>query len=87
MKTWIDFDDAQVFAIPLVDSVGGVSVCEGMLIEGPQGWGEFSPPAGVSEEQAARWLERLAAVLQREQCDCSFDDARRAQGVPHPCFG
>ncbi len=56
MKTWIDFDDAQVFAIPLTDAVGGVSVCQGMLIEGPQGWGEFSPPAGVSEEQAARWL-------------------------------
>ncbi len=56
MKTWIDFDDAPVFAIPLTDRVGGVDVCEGMLIEGPQGWGEFSPPAGVSEEQAARWL-------------------------------
>ena len=56
MKTWIDFDDAPVFAIPLVDAVGGLTVCEGMLIEGPQGWGEFSPPAGVSEEQAARWL-------------------------------
>ena len=54
MKTWIDFDDAPVFAIPLVDAVGGLTVCEGMLIEGPQGWGEFSPPAGVSDEQAAR---------------------------------
>ncbi|MGI9123347.1 MAG: o-succinylbenzoate synthase [Mycobacterium sp.] len=56
MKTWIDFDDAPIFAIPLTDAVGGVSVCEGMLIEGPQGWGEFSPPVGVSEVQAARWL-------------------------------
>ena len=34
----------------------GSRVCEGMLIEGPQGWGEFSPPAGVAGEQAARWL-------------------------------
>ncbi|MGI9163011.1 MAG: o-succinylbenzoate synthase [Mycobacterium sp.] len=56
MKTWIDFDDAPVFAIPLIDAIGGVTVCEGMLIEGPQGWGEFSPPAGVAGEQAARWL-------------------------------
>ncbi len=62
MKTWIDFDGAPVFAIPLLDSVGGVSVCEGMLIEGPQGWGEFSPPAGVSEQQAARWLTAAIEV-------------------------
>lgn len=56
MKTWIDFDDAPVFVIPLTDAVGAVSVCEGMLIEGPQGWGEFSPPPGVTGQQAARWL-------------------------------
>ena len=56
MKTWIDFDDAPIFAIPLVDAVGGLTVCEGMLIEGPQGWGEFSPPVGCDEQQAARWL-------------------------------
>lgn len=62
MKTWIDFDSAPVFCVPLVDPVGGVSVCEGMLIEGPQGWGEFSPPAGVSEEQAARWLTAAIEV-------------------------
>lgn len=62
MKTWIDFDTAPVFAIPLIDPVGGVKVCEGMLIEGPQGWGEFSPPAGVSGQQAARWLTAAIEV-------------------------
>lgn len=62
MKTWIDFDSAPAFCVPLVDPVGGVSVCQGMLIEGPQGWGEFSPPAGVSEEQAARWLTAAIEV-------------------------
>ena len=56
MKTWIDFDSAPVFTIPLIDPVGTVSVCEGMLIEGPQGWGEFAPPGGCDERQAARWL-------------------------------
>ena len=56
MKTWIDFDDAPVFAIPLTDEVDGQRVCEGMLIEGPQGWGEFSPPRGVGDRVAARWL-------------------------------
>ncbi len=62
MKTWIDFDSAPVFCVPLIDPVGGVSMCEGMLIEGPQGWGEFSPPCGVSEEQAARWLTAAIEV-------------------------
>lgn len=28
----------------------------GVLVEGPQGWGEFSPPPGASDELAARWL-------------------------------
>ena len=49
----IDFDDAPVFGIPLID--GGV-VREGMLIEGPQGWGEFSPPADCDERELVRWL-------------------------------
>lgn len=61
MKTWIDFDAAPVFAIPLTDAVGGMDVCEGMLIEGPQGWGEFSPPAGCDDRQAAR---RLTAAIE-----------------------
>lgn len=28
----------------------------GVLVEGPQGWGEFSPPPAASDELAARWL-------------------------------
>ncbi len=62
MKTWIDFDAAPVFAIPLTDELGGVTVCEGMLIEGPQGWGEFSPPPGCDERQAGRWLTAAIEV-------------------------
>ena len=62
MKTWIDFDSAPVFAIPLTDELGGRRVCEGMLIEGPQGWGEFTPPAGVTPAQAGRWLTAAIEV-------------------------
>ncbi len=51
MRTLIDFDDAPVFAIP---AAGGVR--EGVLVEGPQGWGEFSPPADSDDALAARWL-------------------------------
>ena len=52
MQTLIDLDAAVVFAVPLRD--GGMH--EGMLLEGPQGWGEFSPPPGCPEDQLGRWL-------------------------------
>ncbi|MCV7178031.1 enolase C-terminal domain-like protein [Mycolicibacterium sphagni] len=56
MKALIDFDGAPVFAIPARDGYRGVNACEGMLIEGPQGWGEFCPPPASSDLVAARWL-------------------------------
>jgi o-succinylbenzoate synthase len=56
VNTLIDFDDAHVFGIPLIAQFGGVSIREGMLIEGPQGWGEFSPFDSCDDREAARWL-------------------------------
>lgn len=54
MKTLIDFDAAPVFAIPMHSRAGRPR--EGMLIEGPQGWGEFSPEDGRAHHVLARWL-------------------------------
>lgn len=54
VQTLIDFDRAPVFAIPTIEPVGGLTVREGMLIEGPQGWGEFSPLP--HEGTLTRWL-------------------------------
>lgn len=54
MKALIDFDNAPVFTI--APRTGFATGCEGILIEGPQGWGEFSPPRGSSEPVAVRWL-------------------------------
>ncbi|KMO83262.1 O-succinylbenzoate-CoA synthase [Mycolicibacterium chubuense] len=51
MRTLIDFDDAPVFAVPTAD---GPRV--GVLVDGPQGWGEFSPPPDCDDALAARWL-------------------------------
>lgn len=51
MRTFIDFDDAPVFAVPTASGVR-----EGVLLDGPQGWGEFSPPADADDALAARWL-------------------------------
>lgn len=59
MKTWIDFDGASVYAIPVTD---GPDIVEGMLIEGPQGWGEFSPPEEYDDRRAARWLTAAIEV-------------------------
>jgi O-succinylbenzoate synthase len=56
VKTWIDFDDAPVFEVPLTDEFDGVGAYQGMLIEGPQGWGEFSAPRDCDDAWAARWL-------------------------------
>ena len=56
MHAYIDFDSGPVFAIPARDGWHGFTGCEGMLLEGPQGWGEFSPPAAVAGVRAARYL-------------------------------
>ncbi|BBZ04409.1 o-succinylbenzoate synthase [Mycolicibacterium chitae] len=53
VQTLIDLDRARIFAIPLADGTG---VREGMLIEGPQGWGEFSPAESADPAELARWL-------------------------------
>ncbi|MEZ0340840.1 O-succinylbenzoate-CoA synthase [Mycobacterium sp. pV006] len=51
MRALIDFDVAPVFAVPTATGVR-----EGVLLDGPQGWGEFSPPPGANAALAARWL-------------------------------
>jgi O-succinylbenzoate synthase len=56
VKALIDFEGARAFAIPVRDSYRGFTACEGMLIEGPQGWGEFCPPRASDDLSAARWL-------------------------------
>lgn len=56
MQTLIDFDNAPVFAIPARDGYRGFAGCQGMLLEGPQGWGEFSPPGDGVDLRAARYL-------------------------------
>lgn len=56
MQTLVDFDTAPVFAIPVRDGYRGFAGREGMLLEGPQGWGEFSPPGTDADVAAVRFL-------------------------------
>lgn len=51
MRTLINFGDAAVFAVPTARGLR-----EGVLLDGPQGWGEFSPPTDADDALAARWL-------------------------------
>ncbi|BBZ76034.1 o-succinylbenzoate synthase [Mycolicibacterium anyangense] len=56
MQTLVDFDNAPVFAIPVRDGYRGFAGREGMLVEGPQGWGEFSPPGVDADLRVVRFL-------------------------------
>ncbi|UXA16036.1 O-succinylbenzoate-CoA synthase [Mycobacterium sp. SMC-4] len=69
MRTLIDFRDARVVALPTPD---GLRV--GVLVEGPQGWGEFSAPPDADDALAARWL--TAAM---EPSTVGWPDAVRGQ--------
>jgi O-succinylbenzoate synthase len=44
------------FAIPMRTKFRGITVREGALIEGPAGWGEFSPFPEYGPRESARWL-------------------------------
>lgn len=49
-------DTAIPFALPLHQPFRGLTRREGVLIEGPSGWGEFAPFANYDDDAAARWL-------------------------------
>ncbi|HEX4658002.1 MAG TPA: o-succinylbenzoate synthase, partial [Streptosporangiaceae bacterium] len=46
----------RAFAIPMTTRFRGITVREGALIDGPAGWGEFSPFAEYGPRECARWL-------------------------------
>ena len=46
----------RAFAIPMRTPFRGVTVRAGALIEGPAGWGEFSPFPEYGPAECARWL-------------------------------
>src|SRR5262245_50964694 len=74
MKTMIDFGEARAFSIPMTSRFRGIDAREGMLIEGPAGWGEFGPFAEYGDAEAASWL--TAAV---EACTVGWPDPVRGR--------
>lgn len=49
--------NAVPFSVPLKVSFRGVQHREGLLLEGPSGWGEFAPFVEYDDDVAARWLQ------------------------------
>ena len=56
MASEIDFDGAHIYAIPMTTRFRRITVREGMLIEGPAGWGEFCPFPEYGDRESAPWL-------------------------------
>jgi o-succinylbenzoate synthase len=46
----------RAFAIPMPTRFRGITLREGALLQGPAGWGEFSPFAEYGPRECARWL-------------------------------
>ncbi len=47
---------ARVVALPLVTRFRGIDVREALLLEGPEGWTEFSPFPEYDDHEASAWL-------------------------------
>jgi len=51
-----DPDRVHVVALPLRTRFRDLTVREALLVDGPMGWGEFSPFTEYDDPEAARWL-------------------------------
>lgn len=47
---------ARVVALPMTTRFRGVTVREALLLQGPEGWSEFSPFTEYSDAEASTWL-------------------------------
>jgi len=75
----VDFDGARVYAIPMRTRFRGITVREGMLIEGPAGWGEFCPFVDYDDQVSESWL---ATAI--EQCTIGWPEPLRDR-IPINC--
>ena len=57
-------DTAEVFAIPLYDKFRGITVREGILVQGPAGWAEFSPFTDYDDRACVPWLQAALDTAQ-----------------------
>ncbi|HEU0086544.1 MAG TPA: o-succinylbenzoate synthase [Pseudonocardiaceae bacterium] len=52
----VDFRRARYYAIPMAAPFRGLTIREGLLLEGTAGWGEFCPFDDYDDRESAPWL-------------------------------
>jgi O-succinylbenzoate synthase len=55
----------HIYAIPMTERFRGITVREGVLVEGPRGWGDVCPFDDYDDDAAAAWL---ATALEAAWC-------------------
>ena len=78
--TDVDLAGARAYSIPLTTRFRGITRREGMVVEGPAGWGEFCPFVEYDDAVSAAWL--ATAV---EQCTAGWPPAVRSR-IPVNCI-
>lgn len=73
---------ARVVALPLVTRFRGVEVREAVLLEGPEGWTEFSPFAEYGDSEASTWLAAAIDFGWAEQPTARRSEIRVNATVP-----
>lgn len=79
MLSEIDFANARVYAIPMTTRFRGITVREGMILQGPAGWAEFCPFDDYDDQVSASWLATTV-----EQCTVGWPEPVRDQ-IPINC--
>ncbi len=75
----VDFDGARAYGIPMRVRFRGIAIREGMLIQGPAGWGEFCPFVDYDDAESVPWL---ATAI--EQCTIGWPAPVRER-IPINC--
>lgn len=79
MLNEIDFGNARVYAIPMTTRFRGITVREGVILQGPAGWAEFCPFDDYDDQVSASWLATTV-----EQCVLGWPEPVREQ-IPINC--
>ena len=74
---------AYAFSVPLTHRFRRVDHREGLLIEGPMGWGEFAPFIGYDSKTSARWLAAAIESAYGEWPAIAIPQAAPPVATPH----
>ncbi|WP_298037436.1 o-succinylbenzoate synthase [uncultured Microbacterium sp.] len=73
---------SRVVALPMTTRFRGVTTREALLLEGPEGWAEFSPFVEYDDAEAATWLAAAIDFAWNEQPDAVRPSIRVNATIP-----